>query len=91
MNDTGLVVGDAQSPSESTRGACCDLTERLNPIPASDKLASLLTPADGLCRLCHGSGHLLCYQDGKREFWTCPACNGFGARKRFAPTEYRTR
>jgi len=61
------------------------ITARLrNPEPG-ELLAELLTPCDGLCRLCQGSGHLMCHQDGKREFWQCPACGGFGARALFAP------
>jgi hypothetical protein len=55
-----------------------------------DRFFHTLTPADGLCNLCRGSGTLVCFQDGNREFWECPACKGIGARKVFAPAEYRT-
>ena len=33
-----------------------------------------------LCKLCHGSGNLFCIQNGKMEWWPCPACGGAGAR-----------
>lgn len=62
-----------------------ELTARLNAISLPDRLVGLLTPASGLCNLCRGSGHLLCYQDGEREFWKCPACGGNGARALYSP------
>jgi hypothetical protein len=60
------------------------ITERLSKVSQAEKVWALITPCSGLCRLCGGSGHLLCYQDGKREFWQCPACGGVGARALFA-------
>ena len=60
------------------------ITERIGITSPAEKLWSMLTPCDGLCRLCGGSGNLLCYQDGNREFWVCPACGGVGARALFS-------
>lgn len=65
------------------------LTDHIIATPATEKLWGLLTPADGLCQLCRGSGHLMCFQDGRREFWDCPACGGAGARALFAQPAYR--
>jgi hypothetical protein len=38
-----------------------------------------------ICKLCGGAGNLFCHQDGRREWWPCPACGGAGARLQFAP------
>ena len=67
------------------------ITARLDRTPPAMKMHGLIAPADGLCSLCGGSGHLMCHQDGKREFWTCPACKGQGARRVFGPREVRMR
>ncbi len=37
--------------------------------------------AKGLCKLCHGYGSLFCVQNGKFEWWDCPACGGRGYRR----------
>ena len=56
------------------------LTARLDQSTWADKIVMALNPADGLCSLCRGSGHLMCWQEGVREFWDCPACGGAGCR-----------
>lgn len=66
------------------------ITARLSTITLGEKLWTLLMPCGGLCSLCGGSGHLLCHQDGKREFWDCPACGGVGARALFSRPVIRT-
>lgn len=33
-----------------------------------------------LCALCRGSGSLFSSQNGKHEWWSCPACHGNGSR-----------
>jgi ribosomal protein L37AE/L43A len=38
-----------------------------------------------LCPTCPGSGHLLTYHRGVREFWSCPACGGAGVRVMYGP------
>lgn len=60
-----------------------EITQRLGILSAHDTLWCGIAPADGLCSLCRGAGSLMCYQDGKREFWECPACSGVGARVLF--------
>lgn len=67
-----------------------DLIERVTSTPPSERLWGLLTGADGLCQLCRGSGSLICFQAGRREFWDCPACAGVGARKVFSLPKYKT-
>jgi hypothetical protein len=67
------------------------LTERIRAQPLHDMLWSGLAPASGLCGLCRGSGHLMCYQDGNREFWECPACGGVGARALFGKPTIKMR
>ena len=59
------------------------ITARVSRLGWADKMVGALNPCDGLCSLCGGSGHLLCYQDGTREFWPCPACAGTGCRSMF--------
>ena len=34
----------------------------------------------GICKLCHGYGSHFCVQNGKFEWWPCPACNSRGFR-----------
>lgn len=33
-----------------------------------------------ICKLCQGSGNLICFPSGKPEWWQCPACGGEGVR-----------
>lgn len=61
------------------------LTANLSTDTVAERFWCVITPASGLCSLCRGSGSLMCFQDGAREFWTCPACGGAGARALFAP------
>lgn len=84
--DGRLYTDEAKAKRAEAAGAEA-ITERASNIAMNEKLCALLTPRDGLCRLCGGSGHLLCYQDGQREFWPCPACGGVGSRVLYsAPT-----
>lgn len=83
-------LGDEAAEEIERLRAMTGVTERCSNIPLAERLWSLLTSANGLCRLCSGSGHLFCYQDGQREFWPCPACGGVGARAVFSRPEIRS-
>ena len=82
-NNSGTMKDVPVQPQTTTEV----ITERIDITSLAEKLWGMLTPCDGLCRLCGGSGHLFCYQNGKREFWDCPACGGIGARALFSRPE----
>jgi hypothetical protein len=50
----------------------------------AERLFARIVSCGGLCNLCGGAGNLMCHQDGKREFWTCPACGGAGCRTMYS-------
>jgi len=37
------------------------------------------------CKLCHGSGSLVAFANGRPQFWTCPCCGGAGASIVYGP------
>lgn len=41
--------------------------------------------SSNLCTLCKGACNLVCFPDGKPEWWRCPACGGAGVKAQFAP------
>jgi hypothetical protein len=66
-------------------GCAESITAALDHSTPAERLADMIMTAGGLCGLCHGSGHLMCHHDGKREFWRCPACLGAGVRAPVGP------
>lgn len=36
-----------------------------------------------ICSLCRGAGSLVSMQNGRLEWWGCPACGGVGTRSLF--------
>lgn len=33
-----------------------------------------------ICKLCRGSGSLVCFDEGKPIWWECPCCGGMGCK-----------
>lgn len=33
-----------------------------------------------LCPMCKGAQNIMCFNDGKPEYYDCPACNHWGVR-----------
>lgn len=42
-----------------------------------------------MCKLCQGSGNLICFNEGKPEWWNCSCCDGDGTLMLFAAPQIR--
>ena len=42
-----------------------------------------------ICSLCKGAGNLVCFENGKPEWWSCPKCGGSGCCALHGPAEIR--